>query len=54
LIFAWEYTSDKIQYIGLDGKEYIYPLGFKVWVSENKFYYVETKGYIREVDALKW
>lgn len=53
-IFDWEYTTDKLQYIGLDGKEHIYLLDFKVWDSENDFYYVETKGYVREIDPLKW
>ncbi len=53
-IFDWEYTNDRISYIGLDEEEHLYLLDFKVWDSETSFYYVETKGYVRENDPLKW
>ena len=53
-IFDWEYTNDRIQYVGIDDKNHTYLLDFKVWITDKSFYYIETKGYIKEVDELKW
>lgn len=50
----WEYTKDTIDYIGEDGKKHIYLLDFKVFDNDNKFYYIETKGYKTKKDELKW
>jgi len=50
----WEYTNDRIKYIGVDGKEHFYLLDFKVLDNDENFYYIETKGYERENDKLKW
>jgi len=49
----WNYTNDRFLYIGVDGKEHTYLLDFKIFSSDN-FYYVETKGYEKENDKLKW
>lgn len=50
----WEYTNDRIQYIGLDKKEHSYLLDFKVFENAGEFYYIETKGYKKNDDELKW
>jgi hypothetical protein len=50
----WEYTNDKVNYIGKDGKEHTYLLDFKVFKNENSFYYIETKGFERPNDSIKW
>ena len=49
----WEYTTDRIQYIGLDDKIHSYLLDFKVFLDD-KFYYIEVKGYKKPNDELKW
>ncbi len=49
----WEYTNDRFEYVGVDDKTHNYLMDFKVF-KENSFYYVETKGYMRENDELKW
>lgn len=54
LIKNWEYTNDKIEYIGEDNKSHSYLLDFKVWNLDGSFYYIETKGYKTEKDELKW
>lgn len=53
-IKKWEYTNDRFKYIGVDNKPHNYLLDFKVMKNDNSFCYVETKGYIRENDELKW
>jgi hypothetical protein len=50
----WEYTNDRIKYIGIDNKEHSYLLDFKVFENDNIFYYIETKGYKKDNDELKW
>jgi len=50
----WEYTKDRIKYIGQDNKEHSYLLDFKVFENDESFYYLETKGYIHDNDELKW
>lgn len=50
----WEYTNDRIEYIGTDEKTHLYLLDFKILKNDNSFYYLETKGYKRENDELKW
>jgi hypothetical protein len=50
----WEYTKDRISYVGLDNKEHNYLLDFKVINKDNSFYYIEVKGYEKERDKLKW
>lgn len=53
-ILKWEYTKDRFTYIGIDCKEHMYLLDFKVYRLDNSFYYLETKGWIHENDPLKW
>jgi hypothetical protein len=53
-IKQWEYTLDRIPYIGSDGKHHNYLLDFKVWNNDGDFYYLEVKGYERGNDKLKW
>lgn len=50
----WEYTNDRIQYTGKDNKKHSYILDFKIFENNDTFYYLETKGYIRENDEEKW
>lgn len=54
IIKNWEYTNDKIQYTAIDGKKHSYLLDFKIFTNENDFYYLETKGFERPNDKLKW
>jgi ribosomal protein S14 len=49
-ITKWEYTNDRIKYLGTDNKIHSYLLDFKI----DNIYYIETKGYIKENDILKW
>lgn len=53
-IASWEYTKDRIPYIGIDGNEHSYLIDFKVYRNDGSFYYIETKGYTVEKDFLKW
>lgn len=53
-IKEWEYTNDKIQYVDVNGKTRNYLLDFKVFDNVGGFYYIETKGFKRENDELKW
>lgn len=53
-ILNWEYTSDKIEYIGLDCKPHSYLIDFKVFNLDGSFWYIEVKGFIRDNDELKW
>lgn len=54
-IYNWEYTNDRIKYIGIDGKTHNYLIGFKIWETPNSdFYYLETKGFIMDNDEVKW
>jgi hypothetical protein len=53
-IYKWDYTKDKIQYIGIDNKTHNYLIDFKVYNDEDNFYYLEVKGVKRKNDELKW
>lgn len=53
-IYDWEYTRDKVQYIGVDGKQHNYLIDFKVFTDSDSYYYIETKGWVKENDPLKW
>jgi hypothetical protein len=50
----WQYTNDRIGYIDLNNKKHTYLLDFKVFENDNSFYYIETKGYKKDNDELKW
>lgn len=53
-IIGWEYTKDRFPYVDEDGNSRTYLLDFKVFNNDGTFYYVETKGFIRKNDELKW
>lgn len=50
----WEYTNDRFEYINDENKKCSYLIDFKVIKNDNTFYYLETKGYKKENDDLKW
>ncbi len=54
LIIDWQYTNDRFPYIDIEGKYRTYILDFKVFNLDDSFYYIETKGFERENDKLKW
>ena len=53
-ILDWEYTNDRYEYKDKDGHSHTYILDFKIWVDNDNFYYIETKGYEKDIDKLKW
>lgn len=53
-ITDWKYTKDRFPYVGLDNKEHTYLVDFKVFEKPDKFYYIESKGFERPNDKLKW
>ena len=50
----WEYTNDRISYIGLDNKKHTYLIDFKIFKNDNSWYYLEVKGYKHKDDQIKW
>ena len=54
IILDWEYTKDRISYIGIDNKKHSYLLDFKVFRNDGTWYYLEVKGFERPNDKLKW
>jgi hypothetical protein len=50
----WEYSNDRFEYINSEYKKSSYLVDFKIFDSDNNFYYLETKGYKKENDDLKW
>lgn len=54
LIKDWEYTSKRISYSNIFGKTATYLLDFKLITNDKKEIFIETKGFIRENDELKW
>jgi len=52
-IDSWEYTNDRITYTNSSDQEATYLLDFKV-LKNSKVFYIETKGFLRENDVLKW
>jgi DNA-directed RNA polymerase subunit M/transcription elongation factor TFIIS len=54
LIKDWKYTNKRITYTNIYGKTATYLLDFKLITNNEKEIFVETKGFIRENDELKW
>lgn len=50
----WEYTNDRIKYVGIDGNIHNYLLDFKIFNHDDSWYYIEVKGYKTNIDDLKW
>jgi len=53
-IHSWEYTNDRIQYNKPNSGVCSYLLDFKVYLTENIFFYIETKGFSVDTDLFKW
>ena len=53
-IYKWEYTNDRIKYNSIKGGISTYLLDFKVFLSEDFFFYIETKGFSIDNDLMKW
>ena len=53
-IASWKYSPQRVKYVGVDGKEHNYIIDFRVNRNDGTFYFVETKGFKRENDDLKW
>lgn len=53
-IMRWTYATDRYSYIGIDGNSHIYIIDFKIYINANDFYYIETKGFVKPNDILKW
>lgn len=54
IIKHWEYTNDRIQYMGLDNKQHTYLIDFKIFKNNQTFAYIEVKGKVTDTDLLKW
>ena len=53
-IIDWEYTNDRIEYLGSNGKLHNYLLDFKIFDYGKSVWYIEVKGFIQKEDNLKW
>lgn len=53
-IKSWEKSPASIKYIGIDGKYHNYLIDFRINNVDGTYYFVETKGRVRENDELKW
>jgi hypothetical protein len=54
IIKDWDYTNDRVEYIGEDGKVHYYLIDFKIFNNDFSWYYLEIKGYKTHKDELKW
>ncbi len=50
----WSYTNDRIEYKNVNGELATYLLDFKIIRNDRTYFYIETKGYIRDNDPYKW
>jgi len=50
----WSYTNDRIQYKNINNEISTYILDFKVTRNDDTYFYIETKGYVRDNDTYKW
>jgi len=53
-IKKWEYTNDRIPYLDLEWKEHSYLFDFKVFRNNWSFFYIEVKGFLKDIDIQKW
>lgn len=54
IISYWEYTDDRIPYIDGNGKHRTYFPDFKVYDNDGTWFYLEVKGFYRDIDYYKW
>lgn len=53
-IHKWEYTNDRYPYLKLGENIATYILDFKVYLSKDIYFYIETKGFATLNDLYKW
>lgn len=53
IIYEWEYTKDTIPYV-FEKENKTYLLDFKIYRTQEDWYYLETKGYVKPEDQAKW
>ena len=53
-ILDWEYTNDRIVYFDDQNQKHNYLFDFKIKTKSNKTIYIETKGYVKPLDLIKW
>jgi len=53
-IHSWEYTNDRYPYLKLGKEVATYLIDFKVYLSKNVYFYIETKGFATLNDIYKW
>ena len=46
-------SGDRFQYF-IKNESHTYTVDFKVFTTPKEFYYIETKGWKKEVDDIKW
>lgn len=54
LIKDWKKSNFRIKYIGEDTKQHSYLIDFELFTKSGRILYIETKGYIKPNDLLKW
>lgn len=52
-ISSWNYAVTRVEYVNIEGNPATYTIDFTV-ITPSKTYYIETKGYIKPNDILKW
>ena len=53
-IANWSYARKRIKYIGLDGNPHTYITDFQITTNSGALCILETKGWIKDTDWLKW
>jgi len=53
-ILKWEYTNDRYPYLKLGKEISSYLIDFKVYLSNDIYFYIETKGFSTLNDLYKW
>lgn len=53
-IRSWEYARDTFEYQDATGQDRTYTVDFTIFGNDNDCYFIETKGYQKANDVLKW
>lgn len=53
-IKKWEYSPDRIEYTWQNGEVHYYIPDFKVFNFDGTEYYIQVKGYTKQLDERKW